>query len=436
MTKKCGSDTNKRLPSWQTRWPKTNDLRQWLLCGIQKCESFDDPNNGCSQAQLPIGGLARSGYPEEALKYVDRFLKRLPKGKALETVQMARLGAEICLATDDLLQMERYLAIATATEKYNTRKCDVGFSINSVRKFRILHGILDPADAIDESERREAIYKASRRRFRQQVAQNDLAKAKAELAVIVQFATQTKDEWECYWMRHDVVSAYGAVGDVKGLKRFIRDELNNEGSDFYLYSILHEVGLEKEAIAEARKEIRRQINELKTMDDPNIHFPIQLICDALKFLVAQQKLRDAKRFLREVTQSTASWPSVPQGWTTSAAFSMFAEVVALIDGPEQTQELIDKAKHDAGTEKRADFRLGAITQAFDVETRDADLDAAIAAARKLCSPKMRREKLAKLLIRGKRWRELKEVCSGVSSPEEAFELCWSIKFTLPGGEPR
>ena len=61
---------------------------------------------------------------------------------------MAELGAKICLDAGDLARMEHYLALAEATEPFNTRKRDRGFSINFVRKFRASNGLLDPADAI------------------------------------------------------------------------------------------------------------------------------------------------------------------------------------------------------------------------------------------------------------------------------------------------
>jgi hypothetical protein len=42
--------------------------------------------------------------------------------------------------------------------------------------------------------------------------------------------------------------------------------------------------------------------------------------------------------------------------------------------------------------------------------------------------------LAKLFARGKRWKQLQEICSQASSPEEAAKLAWWVKFELPGGE--
>ena len=62
------------------------------------------------------------------------------------------------------------------------------------------------------------------------------------------------------------------------------------------------------------------------------------------------------------------------------------------------------------------------------------LDEAIAQARKIRSPAGKRMELGKLLAKAGRWKELKEVLSGVASPEEAAKIAWWIKFELPGGE--
>lgn len=61
------------------------------------------------------------------------------------------------------------------------------------------------------------------------------------------------------------------------------------------------------------------------------------------------------------------------------------------------------------------------------------LDEAIAKARKLCSPTQRRKELASLLARAGRWKELREVLSQITSPEEAADVMWWTKFELPGG---
>jgi hypothetical protein len=73
---------------------------------------------------------------------------------------------------------------------------------------------------------------------------------------------------------------------------------------------------------------------------------------------------------------------------------------------------------------------------LDLKAKLGRLDEAIDDARKLRSPTERRMKLATLLARARRWRELREVLRQVASPEEAADVAWWIKFELPGGEAR
>jgi hypothetical protein len=118
------------LPPWRTKWPRNGDLKAWLRAMIEKCDAIPDATTAAEKAHLPIEHLAEKGQVKEALRQVNRFLRRLPKNEVLETVRMAELGARICLDAGDLARMEKYLAIAAATEPFNTRKCDRGFSIN------------------------------------------------------------------------------------------------------------------------------------------------------------------------------------------------------------------------------------------------------------------------------------------------------------------
>jgi hypothetical protein len=200
---------------------------------------------------------------------------------------MAELGAQICLDAGDLTRMEHYLAIAEATEPFNTRKCDRGFSLNSVREFRVDHGLLDPADAIGEEERIKAGFEWAARQYKQAITSGERESAKA-----------------------------------------------------------------------------------------------------------------------------------------------------VIDGPVAAELLLKHAMTDAETEKRSDFRRGAINAALDLKANIGRLEDAIDDARKLRSPTQRRKTLATLLAKAKRWGELRKVLSQVESPEEAADVVWWIKFELPGGEAR
>jgi hypothetical protein len=107
---------------------------------IRKCDAIPDDDVAATKAHLPIEHLAAMGCVKEALRNVNRFLRRLPRQEVVATVRMAELGAKICLEAGDFARTEHYLAIAEATEPFNIRKCDKGFSLNSVREFRADNG--------------------------------------------------------------------------------------------------------------------------------------------------------------------------------------------------------------------------------------------------------------------------------------------------------
>jgi hypothetical protein len=137
-----------KLPAWKTKWPKNGELLAWFRAGLQKCNAIVVSNEAANKAYLPIEHIAELGHTEEALKQVNKFLKRLTQAKQLmETVRIAELGAKICLDADELDRMEKYLSIALSAEKFNSRKCDIGYAAESVRDFRADNGLLDPKDA-------------------------------------------------------------------------------------------------------------------------------------------------------------------------------------------------------------------------------------------------------------------------------------------------
>ena len=423
-----------KIPAWKSKWPSSGDLRAWFLCGIQKCEAIADPSQGCDKAHLPIGALAELGHTTEALKYVDRCLRRLSKGQILETVRMARLGAEICLKDANFERMEKYLSIALATEKEITRKCDRGFPFNAVREFRSRNGLLDPAEAIDDVQRLEAIFEGARRRCRESLKTGNVVEAQAALAEMEQEASDTRESWRRNNRQRAIISLHGEIGDLAAVKRIIRNLPSAERQEVVDFAMLCKIGMTTEAIAEAVDVVQRRIAELTTSADPNIHFPVREICRALKFLVDQHQQQEATRWFHAVLESSKKWTVFEQGWTTSAVYTMFAEVVVIFEGPEAAQQLIAQAQQDASNEKRSDFRKGAVAAALGMEARVGNLDEAIAKAGKLRSPTARRMELGKLLAKAGRWKELRVVCSEATSPEEAADLCWWIKFELPGGE--
>lgn len=422
--------------AWRTQWPRNGDLKTWFRVMIQKCDAIADDDTAAEKAHLPIEHLAEMGYVSEALRHVDHFLSRLPKQEVLATVRMAELGAKICLDAGNMTRTEKYLAIAEATEPFNTRKCDKGFSLDSVRDFRADNGLLDPADAIDEEQRITALFERAGRLFKQALAAGERNTAKIVVAEMEKIAGEVDEEWlrRSYFQR--VVACHAELKDVQAVKRCVRKLDKDERDEILDADMLVNLGMKAKAIARARQDIAKDLKELREMDDPNIHFPVMSIGRSLALLVEQGEKDEARRLLHRALKEMQTWPVYQYGWVTSAVYHTLAEAMAMIDGPAAADKLLKQAMTDAKAEKRRDFGTGAVDAALDLKASIGRLDEAIEDARKLRSPTQRRKTLATLLAKAKRWSELREVLSQVESPEEAADVAWWIKFELPGGEVR
>lgn len=420
------------VPKWKTKWPRNGDLRLWFLCMIEKCDAFENPVEGASKAHLPIEHLAEIGHADEALRHVNRFLRKQPCDDSFEIVRMSELGAKICLDRDDLVRMEKHLARAAAAPVH--RKCDFGWPEKSVRQFRAHNGILDPVEAVDEDQWIEATFRRGQRRFRHAMNEQYRTDALAALKEMQNAAMRIDGKSFRHWAYHRILlNALAEVGDATGVKRLFRRFNRNTGDLLLDYGTLWTVGLKTEAIAQAMAEVQKQLNKLATMKDPNIHFPTRAICDALSFLADHGKQNVAKRMLKKVIAEMPTWPVYQLGWTTAAVYRMLAEMSAKLNDPDAAT-LLALAHQDAKSEKNPGWRKGAIRSVMTAEATMGTLDNAIASARKLRSPTERRLQLCKLLARARRWKELADVCSEAASPIEAAELCWTVKFELPGGE--
>lgn len=400
---------------------------------LQKCEAMADDNDAATRAHLPMEHLATMGHESEAIRWVNRFLKRLPIDLVLPTVRMARLGAKISLDAGNLKRMEKYLAIAESTEPFNRRQCDKGFSINSVRNFRADNGILDPADAIDEDQRNRALFWGAHRRFKQAVAEKRQQQAGQAVAEMEQTARRLEKRSRREQFLYYAVISYAELQDADAVRRCVRGLDRSDREQVLDAFTLQRLGMTREAIARAKSDVARELELLATMDDPNIHFPAMSISRLLQFLAKQGQKNSARRWLRKALREMPAWPAFEYGWTTSAVYHAFAEATAVIDGPAAAEQLLDRAIADGHLEKRPGFGQAAVNAALDLKADLGRLNGAIEAARKLRSPTQKRKQLGKLLARAGRWKELREVLSQVQTPEEAADVSWWIKFELPGG---
>lgn len=440
MTKPSQNNNVASLPKWKTKWPRKGDLRSWMLCMIEKCDAIEDPLDSGLAATPPIRTLAGLGCVEESLKYVNRFLRKQPKDNSFGTSVLSRLGAQICLDSGDRERMETYLHIAATAPV--RRKCDLGWPEKSVRDFRAHNGILNPADAVGDEQRIEATFERGKRQFNEAWANGQTTQAKSAIAEMERAAKELTDDLDDFMRRYycyqTLIESYAKLGEGVAIKRCAKslggaaEEILEKAAEILDYRTLWKIGLKEKAVDRATCEVDDRLQELATMDDPNIHFPINAICAALEFLFEHNKRKLARVWLKKVLSEMGTWPVYEIGWTTAAVYGMLAGIVGKVEGPEAAEELMANARRDANAERRPGWRKGAVAEALTVEADLGRLEDAIARARKIRSRPERRIQVATLLARANRLKELAEVCSEVATPKEAADLCERIKFSLFG----
>ena len=424
-----------KLAPWQSRWPNSADLGSWFRCGIDKCYAIVSPEKGSVEAHLFIESLAELGHTAEALKHVEKFIKRLQSKDLVESTRQALLGAKICLDSDDLVGMESYLTRVRAADDRVTRKCDIGFGTHCDKEFRVFNGLLNPAD-LDSSDEdfHHAAYNFAERAFKKARSENNISEAKKQLAAMAEAAKLDKSDWKRSMWNRRIIELASDVDDTDLIKTLIQKIPARERHEKIGYNVYSKIGMKKQALKAAERIVNEKIDELLSMDDPNIHFPIHFVTEALTFLIAQNEKKLAKKLFKTVAESAASWKCVIKGWTTTAVLTSFVPIVEQLEGVEAARELASLASEHAAGEGHKGFKRGAQSAAMAATTAVNPLDEAIAQARKIRSPAGKRMELGKLLAKAGRWKELKEVLSGVASPEEAAKIAWWIKFELPGGE--
>jgi len=402
---------------------------------ITKCEAIADDERAADQARFPIERLAELGETAEALWAVDRFLGRLGQERVFETVRLAELGAEVALAAGDLPRVERYLGVAEATEPFNKRKCDRGFSLDAVREWRASHGLLDPNDAANEEQRNKALFHGARRRCDDALAAGRQEAARVALAEMEAAARSLGSKTEGGCSLVDVIERYVELEDAGAVKRLLR-RLDKEERESILDSErLARLGMTREAVARATRDAESALAELATMTDPNIHFPVMALERKVRFLVEQGEATVARTLVRRALRELPTWPVFEVGWCTSGVYGLLAKAAAAVGEQERAAELLDRAKADASVEKRRGAKHGAVGAALTTQAEMGQVDQVLAAAQKLRSPTERRLQVAKLLARAGRWKQLQDVLHLVASPEEAAQTCWAIHFELPGNAP-
>lgn len=429
------SKPKQKLASWQSSWPTTPDLRAWLLCGIRKCAANPNIEEGSIDAYLHIEALAELGHVAEALKHLARFLKKVPKDKIVESTRLAKLGAKICFEAGDMPSMESYLELVRSADDRVTRKGDKGFGSHCVHEFKVLNGLIPPGELSSDHEDilPSAFYFHCRQlKIARQSEQTSLIKK--ELTELIRIVAQEKLDWrQSMWTRYLLRLAH-EVSDTDAVKQLIAQIPPHERDERIGHKIYAMIGMNQEAAKSAQQEIEKRIAELLTKQDPNIHFPIHDIAQALTFLIEIGEKKLATSLFEKVAESASSWYCIIKGWTTTAVLAAFVPIVEQLEGKEAAQELAELAEEHASRETHSGFKRGAQATALAASASLKPIANAIEQARKIRSPAQKRMELGKLLARAGRWKELKELLSTVASPHEAARLAWWIKFELPGGD--
>lgn len=380
---------------------------------LRKCEAMDSAVDAADQSHLPIEQLAELGALPAALRALDRQLDRLQPKQVLATVRLALVGAQLALDGGKLSRMERYLRAAEATEPFNTRKCDRGYSVEAVRRWRAENGLLDPRDVNDDEERRTNAFNHAKRVCDQALATRKTKLARATLTVMESTALSCEPDWANAPLVTAVIERYARLKDGPAIKRLMATLDEEARESIFDRPTLDRLGLLDEAIARAQRDAQAALDHLAHTTDPNIHFPVLAFESEVHYLVAQGQAKAAKQLVKRALGELEHWPAYEAGWCTAAVYASLAQAAAAVGDSRAATALLARAQNDA-----AQAPIG----------QD---DQALAAATKLRSPTERRHQMATLLARAQRWKELRQVLVTVASPAEAARLCWAIKFELP-----
>lgn len=401
---------------------------------IEKCRAIKKVADGATEAHLPIETLAVAGEPTEAQAQVERFLEALPDKEVVGIVRMAQLGAKICIEHADAEGIEKFLTIAEGTEKDLDQE-DKGFAINSVREFRTENGLVDPGECETEEDRRELRYTKAVWSLYRAVQRNENAVGEA-LAEMKDAALDLMADSE-FWGKlrfQKVVRCYVRFGEPKEAQQCLETLAEEDRAEVLDRDLLARLGMKAEAVARAQEDIEEELRKLSNDAELNLHTSTRNLRSAMQFLVEQGKQESAKELFDRTVTEMPKWSAIALGWMTSAVYRDLAEVASLVGEEEGAKFFLMQAAVDSGVEPDDEFAQYALGETIELESRVGDFEKALAKARKIRSATERRMRLSELLARAGRWEEVAEVLEEASSPNEAAELCWRIKFQLPEGE--
>lgn len=185
--------------------------------------------------------------------------------------------------------------------------------------------------------------------------------------------------------------------------------------------------------------ILEELQDLANADnDPcsNVHHWPGCFGEHLKRLAELGEREAALGYLEKSLIASESLSS-SLGWQRAAVFVGLTELALALAAPaSQVDRLIDRANESlaiAPDVPGAAATLGTIEnmkdELFEFESRR-NIDKAIEIAWETKDANKRRERLAKLYARSKRWADVHQVLAEAASETEVLELCWAIRFEI------
>ena len=421
---------------WRGRWPKGGSVRDWMIAQIRAAEGIADPKESATHGQWGIETLGRIGETETALRYADGYLRRLPQSLPSSRLWMAKAAADICLAAGDRERMEKYLAVAVATDPCFTKKPDVGYAVRSVRDFRARKGILDPADAVDDDQRALAGIRQAGRAFREALARGDRQGARAAIGTMSKIARGVRDEWfrTCYL--REVIEACAALEDVAEVRRHLRLLDPDDRHEAIDPMVLLRLGMEKDALPSIRAAMRRNLEAAADVRDFDTHHHVYSFVKNIGRLVELGARDEARRWLGRALGARGQWATSGIGCFSAGVAGDLAEAAHTLGEVAIARRLLGVAMGEALSESRKGWRHAAISSCLLSPANAGMLESAIDEAKRIRSPRTRRETLACLLARVERWGELHELLDSIESAEEAAEVVWRLHFHLTETQQR
>jgi tetratricopeptide (TPR) repeat protein len=421
--------------SWKEGWPSDGDVRAWLMCWISKAAAIEAVRDRVSRTKIAIERLAENGFAEEAGRELERLIESLPPTDGFHLVTTLEDGAKLYLKLGDMATVEEYLKRILATKPLHTRKCDKGWEVEVVRKFKVFHG-LDPSEATNDEERLEARFKMAVRSADELIAQGAKEAAAVELTKAHGLIPQMQQEWKRRWSYVGLLKRYQEMEDRATIERIVRGMSKAERDNALNGERLWELGFEPEALERVEEELASALKALET-EDLNVHHYGMKIEHELLFLIKLEKHDLARRWLERVLGEGKSWQLRARGFASAALFSSLAEVVRQLDGPAAAQKLQALALADSQNEKRQAWRgqevIEDIGRNIGLLAQAGQVDQALQLARKIKSPAHKRKHQVCLLAKFKRWNELHEVLTAAKTPLEAAELSdWVVRSINSG----